>query len=698
MKTCSHFIWILSLFLFSTGGLFSQTRPQDRQENFEHLIHQLFPVQDDDLPYEDVYEALFQYFMQPLDLNQAGQEDLQALYILNEQQIRSFFLHLQRAGKLLSIYELQAIPGWDLHTIRQILPFVKVSDLGYRRDNRSLMSRIRESGQAMLLLRGERVLEDRQGYLPKNDTLPPAYAGSPEKLYTRFRLNRPQDFSFGITFEKDAGEQLRWQPSEKTYGADFISFHAALFNQGKIKSIAVGDFQLQFGQSLVFGSGFSIGKGAETITTVRRSSTGIRPYSSVLEFGFFRGAAFTYQLIPQLEVTALYSNSSGDAALNVLSDTASLFPPAEFSSFQQTGFHRTSRETAAKGSIREQSAGAVVHYKSKNRRWQAGATSLYTRFSQPWKRRPQPYNIFEFRGDENITGSLFGEFTWQNIHLFTEIAGSKSGGTGLVAGSLFTFSPELDFSLLFRSYSPDFHSFYSTGFGEGSRSINEKGVYMGLKYKPDRQWLFSAYFDRFSFPWLRYRVDAPSDGFEYMLRANYQPSKTMLFYGQFREEVKDINSPERSATRLPLPGRKKNYLLSLDFTPLKNIRIQTRVQGSRYSFNNLHTSGYALTQDISWQYNRLRLSGRMALFDTDDYNNRQYIYEKDVLWAFSIPAYYGKGIRTYLLAQYKLSSRLTIWFRWSRSRYTDRDEISSGNEKVTGSQINQLKTQIRWIF
>ena len=48
-------------------------------------------------------------------------------------------------------------------------------------------------------------------------------------------------------------------------------------------------------------------------------------------------------------------------------------------------------------------------------------------------------------------------------------------------------------------------------------------------------------------------------------------------------------------------------------------------------------------EDIQGQWSRERIQNAqahlLALFDTDDFDNRQYIYEKDVLWAFSIPAY-----------------------------------------------------------
>ena len=688
----------LNLFLFSFFFVKAQSLPMERQEQFEALIEQLFPVQDEDLPYEDLYESLFQYFIQPLDLNQAGVEELQSLLLLTEAQIQSFFRHVERNGKLLSIYEIQAIPGWDLRTISRLLPFVTVTDKGIRKDSRPLLQRITESGKIMALIRYERGLEKRAGYIKKADSIPPAYLGSPDKIYSRFRINRPNDFSFGFTLEKDQGEPINWNIRKKQYGADFYSFHAMLYEQGKVKKIIAGDFQLQFGQSLVFGSGFSIGKGAETITTIRRSNIGIRPYTSVLESGFFRGLGATIQLQPQLEVTAFYSNTAGDAVISSETDSVGESSFSFFSSLQGSGFHRTEREIMAKGSLRERSVGGVIHYRSTNKRFQIGGTTLFTRFSHDWKRRPQPYSLFEFNGKENMVGSVFAEYSWQNFHFFTEVAKSRSGGLGTVAGSMIALSPQLDFSFLARRYDRNFHSFYSTGFGEGSRTINENGLYWGIKFQPNKKLSFNGYFDSFRFPWLRYRVDAPSEGYEYLLRLNYQPKKHLLLYGQFREETKEINSRMGGMNRIPLPGSKKHYLLNLDFSPFANFSFRSRVQWSSYKIAELSTAGYALVQDLSWQRGKFKMSGRIALFDTDDYINRQFVFERDVLWSFSIPTYNGRGIRNYILTQYKINRQLTLWLRWARTTYTDREQISSGNERIDGSTVNQVKVQLRMLL
>jgi hypothetical protein len=93
-------------------------------------------------------------------------------------------------------------------------------------------------------------------------------------------------------------------------------------------------------------------------------------------------------------------------------------------------------------------------------------------------------------------------------------------------------------------------------------------------------------------------------------------------------------------------------VLNADYAAGKYLSLQTRVQGSRYRQSNGPTRGYAIMQDVQVDTGKLKVSTRFALFDTEDYDNRQYAYEKDVLYAFSLPAYNGRGTRQYLLLQY----------------------------------------------
>lgn len=683
--------------LVAPGLMLAQTVPQ-AEIDVEEFVERVFGIQDEDLDYEALYEALFLLYQEPIDLNFVNRAELQSTFLLSELQLNNFFDYLKLNGPLLSIYELQAIPGFDPVTIQNLLPFVTIKDRQALFD-KTLFQRIFSERNNFLLIRLEQTLEQKKGFLPPDTTstgaLTSRYLGSPRKIYARFRVNHSKDFSIGFTMEKDAGEQFIFDKQTSRWGMDYYSFHLHLENKGRFKSLIVGDYQIQFGQSLLLGAGFSIGKGAETITTVRRNNLGIRPHTSVMESGFFRGAAATYAINNRFDVTGFYSNINQDAQVRQAD------PMSEdiVSSIQASGLHRTANEINAKRSTNEQIGGLHVLYKNLPNNLSLGATFIKTQYELPIFRRPSTYNQYEFNGDMNYNFGFHGSYIWQNFNFFAEAARSKSGGVGAVGGFVASLSQSVDFSMLLRKYDRDFHSFYGHAFGENTRNINEQGIFWGIKISPWQKIYFTGYYDVFQFPWLKYRVDAPSAGFEYMVRANYQMNRNTLFYVLFRTRVKDINvNTEERNLSLVMPGNKKNYIINMDYRLNENWGFKSRIQFSSYTLNRETTQGIALAQDVNVKWRKWAFSSRIAVFDTDDYENRQYVFEKDVLYAFSIPAYQGVGIRNYVLIQYKANRKLTLWARFARTAYADREVISSGLEEIEGNVKSDVKFQVRYKF
>src|ERR1041385_5715890 len=73
---------------------------------------------------DDSYVVQLQYFKKhPLNLNEAEANDLKELFFLSDLQIENLLSYRHLLGKFISIYELQAIPGWDVDTIKKILQF-----------------------------------------------------------------------------------------------------------------------------------------------------------------------------------------------------------------------------------------------------------------------------------------------------------------------------------------------------------------------------------------------------------------------------------------------------------------------------------------------------------------------------------------------------------------------------------------------
>ena len=670
--------------------------------NLELFVQELLTQQEEDnLAYEDVYENLLLYYQSPLDLNNTNPDELTSLFILTPTQINNLLNHLRENGPLLSVYELQAVPNFDLITIYKILPFVTVQDPGLMATRQDLWQRIRQNNNHYLLTRYDRTWQQRKGYtLPDSvgNRLTTRYTGSPDKLLWRYRNSHAHDFSIGFTAEKDAGEAWRWNPESHQYGADFYSAHFQVYNRGKFKALAFGDYQLQFGQGLLLSSGFSVGKGSETITTVRRSNVGIRPYSSVLESGFFRGAAATYLVRRNLELTGFYSIKKMDGAIATDADSAGEADLA-FGGVQTSGLHRTPTEIENKHRLTANIYGSNLSYQSPDRRLTAGITFLHTGYNMALHRTPASYNTFEFNGRQNGNIGFHYSYNWQNLNIFGESAGSSGGGLGIVNGLLASLSKQVDVALVYRNYGKDFHSFYGNAFGENTRNINEQGWYTGLKIKPAAKWEITAYYDRFRFPWLKYRVDAPSRGDEYLVRALFKPTKTALLYAQFRQETKGLNISE-PGRRLDFvaPATRRNYLFYLDFLPVPTLNLRSRVQFSQYQHGQPATTGYYISQEGIGTFGKTVISVRYALFDTDNFDTRQYVMERDVLSAFSVPAFFGTGTRVYIVAQYNLTSKIDTWVKISHTQYRHQPTIGSGLEEIAGPGRSDIRCQVRYRF
>lgn len=669
------------------GPAVAQEYPR-RDLNPQELAQNLLPVPTEDVDYSEIGEALYQLYLNPLDLNTCTREDLAATYVLDERQLNAFFDYRQRLGPFLSVYELQAVPLLDLPTIYRLLPLVQVRGAGDRR--------LRADRQSFLLLRAERDVEQKRGFQPaepnRNGTLPSRYQGDPFQLYARLKFFNNRGLEGGFTLEKDPGEQLIFDRPTRRLGADFISAHLLLRDRGRWRAVTLGDYQLQFGQGLVLAGGFFLGKGSETVLTARRAHVGIRPYTSAMEWGFLRGAAATYA-VGRWEITPFVSRLRRDVNLDRDAETPT-------GSLQTSGLHRTPSELADRSQTAQQDVGLNVLWRGPTSRASVGLTLLHTSFDVTIRRAEREYNRFEFSGNRNFVAALQGGYRWRNANFFGEMARSQSGGVGLVAGALASLSRRFDASVVFRRYDRHFHSFHARSFAEGSRPINETGLYLGGKYTPNQRWQVNGYVDVFRFPWLKYLVDKPSSGAGALLRVGFTPRKTTRTFAQFLVETKEKNVPDRlQKENAVLRTTRYNGMLNYDHTPSRKFGLTSRAFFSSFRFGGFRPSqGWGLVQDASVGFRNWSLTGRLAYFDTDDYDSRFYSYEQDVLYAFSLPAYFNRGFRQYLLAQYRLGPALDLWVRVARSEFLGQKTVGSGLDLIEAPHRTEVKAQVRWRF
>lgn len=665
------------------------------EESFLSRMENLAEESENEYDYSGLLEELALMINNPINLNTATDSDLRRLLVLSDIQINNLLNHISRFGKLISIYELQSIDGFDQETIRLILPFVRVSGDDGRR-HFSLYN-MRRDGQSQFLLRVQQLMEQQSGYSyadPQElaDNPNSRYSGSPLRIYSRYRFTYYQNVSLGLTAEKDPGEEF-FKGSQPN-GFDFYSGHLFLRDFGKLQALAVGDYQVQFGQGLTLWSGISFGKSSSTLN-VKNNGGGLRPYTSSDENNFMRGIGSTVGF-GNFKLTAFWSSKNHDA--NVLELDTNNGKALSITSLQQTGLHRTPRELGNKHSVKQSIYGGNLSFNLRS--FSAGFTAYRMELGADFRRNLTFYNQFDFN---ERSGSAFGvdfNYILRNINFFGESAISQNGGYAVLNGAIISLDPRVSISLAHRIYSRDYQSLYSAAFGENTRVANENGLFVGIELRPWHAWRLSAYADHFSFQWMKYRTYSPSSGFDYLAQINFNPSRELEVYARYRARNKPLNSPEAFPIPLPNDAIRKNFRLHMSYGISPSITIRNRLEMVDYKAGKQHEKGFLIYYDILYRNlgSPLSITIRYALFGTDGFDSRIYAYENDVLYAYSFPFYYDKGSRAYILVRYRITRSIDINARLSQTFYTNRDSSGSGLDEIQGNTRTELKAQLRVRF
>ncbi|HRG25983.1 MAG TPA: helix-hairpin-helix domain-containing protein, partial [Chitinophagaceae bacterium] len=202
---------MLFFYLLISAWASAQVMPEQQLEN---LAAETETETEDDQPLQEL-EYLGRH---PLNLNEAGADELRQLPLLTDIQINSFINYRRINGKLVHLLELQAVPGWDLTMIRQLLPYLRIG---------AVMTLAEETGQRFrqgdhqLLVRVGQVLEKGAEY--KKSIADNGYQGSPLQLLFRYTYRFKNNLQYGFLGDKDAGEAF-FRRQQKS-GFDFYSVH-----------------------------------------------------------------------------------------------------------------------------------------------------------------------------------------------------------------------------------------------------------------------------------------------------------------------------------------------------------------------------------------------------------------------------------------------------------------------------------------
>lgn len=640
------------------------------EENLEQLA-----AEAESTDWEDELEELSRRMKQKLNLNTATREELEQFPFLSEEQVENLLAYVHVHGAMQTLYELQLVETMDKETIGHLLPFVCVRPLEEETRYPSLKN-ILKYGRHEATARFDLPFYTRKGY--EKDYLGPSMYHS-----LRYSFRYGDRLQVGVTGEKDAGEPFFALHDRQGY--DYYSFYLLLKGWGRLETLAVGNYRVSFGQGLVLGNGFGLGK-TFSLATAEYRTEGFRKHSSSDEYNYFRGVGATVRLASRWRASAFYSHRNLDGVVE----------DGEITSIYKTGLHRTAKEAAKRHAFVMQAAGGNVAYEGTHLK--VGATGLYYFFDRPYEPDLREYARYNLRGNRFYNVGVdyayrLGRFAWVG-----EAAKGKQG-YAFLNQLRYQAGGQYKVMLIHRYYSHDYWGMFAHSFGESSALQNENGWYLAGEASPFARWRFFGGIDLFSFPWWKYRISKPSQGVDGLFQVTFTPNKWWSMYANYRLKRKERDvTGSGGETILPTLHHKVRYRLSYA-QGLWSLR--TTVDYNRFVQAPLQCSqGWQVTQmcGVRLPFLPLAVTLQGTYFHTDDYDSRVYAYEKGLLYTFYTPSFYGRGFRFSAHLRYDFRDWLMLIAKFGQTLYQDRKEIGSGNDLIRGNKKSDLQVQVRLKF
>lgn len=410
--------------------------------------------------WENELEELSVRLHEPVDLNRATRQQLEQFPFLSDIQIEHLLAYIYVHGQMETLYELQLIEDMDRQTIQYLLPFVCIKAINNESSFRwkTMLKSAMKYGKNEVLTRIDIPLYKRKGY--EHTYLGPSVYNSVKYAF-RYR----DQLYAGLVAEKDAGEPFLALHNRQGY--DYYSFYLLLKDCGRLKTLAVGNYRLSFGQGLVISTDYLLGKTVYASSFNTRSG-GIRKHSSTDETNYFRGVAATVSITKQWSMSGFYSHRSLDG---VLTD-------GEITSIYKTGLHRSQKEADKKNLFTMQLTGGNMSYQQN--RIRLGVTGIYYVFNRPYEPQLTGYSQYNIHGNQFYNLGIDYAYRWHRFSFQGETAMGKQGSATL---NRFQYSPVEGTQLMIvqRYYSYNYWAMFAHSLEKEVRFKTNRDIIWGWK-------------------------------------------------------------------------------------------------------------------------------------------------------------------------------------------------------------------------
>ena len=664
-------------------------------------IERMMENSEEEIDFAELIEEYWTICENKININNPDElNQLIELHLVNVFIVEKINDYRKNYGNFMLFDELTFVEGIDEMTLNILKPLICFEK---PQEKEKLRARdLLKYGKHQTIFQIEQCFNKKAGYQDVSDSIlydnpNKKYLGSPQKMLLRYSFSSNKKLEFGFALEKDAGEYL-FSPKindsiktligDKAYKTiDFVSFHFLINDYKFVKTLALGDYQLSFGQGVTMGSGLAF---AASGGSLLRKSKKIRASKSANEVRYLRGVATTLNY-RNWDLTVFYSNKNVDANVSVVD---SLGEPLVVTALQQTGLHRTYGELIDRHAIMQQLFGGNLSYRSN--RFQIGYTIHKTVLSCELNPDPRLYNTFYFRGKSLLNQGVDFYYVLKKFAFYGEAAISDNLAPASLFGMTVQPAGYIDFTVLYRYYDKKYQNFYSNSFASGS-SRNEKGLYLSTSITFAPRWKLIATADFPQYDWIKTTAYAPSRIQDYNLHIEHQINSKSLFFIQLKYKDKEKNgSSENTYMRKIVHDRKMSFRFHITYPIGNNFTLKNRVDMSLNKDVPKNGTSYLIYQDILYNPETCPYSFafRYALFDSP--NGAVYAYENDVLNSFSIGSFYHKGMRIYLLGKVKLRCGVAINAKIGCTIYSDVNEIGSGLELIEGNVKTEGKVQLVW--
>ena len=655
-------------------------------QNIDHVygwateIVEALSEETEDADFSYLIDDLVEMYQNPININMATRQELERIVFLNGLQVENLLYHRYRNGAFGSIYELQVVDGFDQRLLEWLEPLIFFGEM----DEKPKVFKVRGD----LFLRTRFTIETPIGY-KSTDTSEPAFLGGKNLFYSRFEAKLTPTLEVGFVAEKDPGEpSFSKEIATMDFMAGYLSWKPSKF----LKQVVVGQYRISGGQGLVLQSGMNSMK-SSLATSIRNRNNDFRPSLSVNEYAGLSGLLLSFGN-KFYSVTPFVSIQNRDGRISLDADSNAII-----TGFKTDGYHRTLSELESRKNTREEVYGVQFKYFHKQLMFEAG--HLEYRLEYNLQPSLQLYNQYYHRGKTNGNSWLALKGAIGNAYLFSEVAINNSLKPAFWGGLLFSPSGGVTMVTSYRRIPVNFNAPLGAPFAESSRGAGESGFYWGAQIGFPAKLTLTSYVDYFRFNWLQYQIKSPANGFDVLANLIHKPSSKWENILRYRHRQKMVNL-STDGPEFPVGLRIQNqFRFQTRFAPDREWSFTTRFDFHQVDIEGKSIpSGFHLGQEVRYSHPAAKWNVvmRYGIVDVEDYETRIYVYEPDVLYSFTTPAYYGQGNRWLIMGKFSIIKNLDFWARYGWWHYTNRETIGSGNTLIESNVVREFRFQLRKKF